>query len=235
MSVFVVLGLMVFLTLHFTDKEAESTCADVQVLLMDNAGTSFISVNEITRLLADNGVELKGRKFDHIDYEAVERIVKRHHLVERAECYACPSGVVRIAVWQHIPVLRLFDGHGSVYIDGNGKRTGLSALTAADVVVATGYVQDSVTVKRLYEMALLLRDHSDWDALIEQIHVEPNKEWVLIPRIGDLKVEFGPPVNMETKLKRLSVFMKDYLPKMGWDTYSTINMKFDNQIVCTKK
>jgi cell division protein FtsQ len=235
LSVIVVISLVAYITIDFTDKRAGDTCTDVQVLLMDEAGTSFISETEIQRLLAEYGVRLKGKKLDRIDYEAVEQIVKRHKMVERAECYACPSGVVCISIWQHIPVLRLFDGNSSAYIDRNGRKTGLSTLTAADVVVATGSVQDSVTVRSLYKMALLLQDHPDWDALIEQVHVEPNREWVLIPRIGELRIEFGRPVNMETKLKRIAVFMKKYLPKMGWNTYSTINVKFDNQIICTKK
>lgn len=235
LSVIVVIGLVAFITLHFADKGAGDRCKEVQVLLMDEAGTSFISTTEIQRLLAESGVRLKGKKLDRIDYEAVERIVKRHKMVKRAECYACPSGVVCISIWQHIPVLRLFDGSSSVYIDGNGNKTGLSTLTAADVVVASGSIQDSATVRSLYKMALLLRDNPDWDALIEQIYVEPNREWILIPRIGEVRIEFGRPVNMESKLKHLTVFMKEYLPKMGWCTYSAINVKFDNQIVCTKK
>lgn len=235
LSVIVVIGLVVFITLHFADKGAGDRCKEVQVLLMDEAGTSFISTTEIQRLLAESGVRLKGKRLDRIDYETVEQIVKGHKMVERAECYACPSGVVCISIWQHLPVLRLFDGSSSAYIDGNGRKTGLSTLTAADVVVASGSIQDSVTIRSLYKMALLLRDNPDWDALIEQIYVEPNREWVLIPRIGEVRIEFGRPVNMESKLKRLTVFMKEYLPRMGWSTYSTINVKFDNQIVCTKK
>lgn len=71
--------------------------------------------------------------------------------------------------------------------------------------------------------------------MIEQIVVYPDGEWLLVPRVGDFDVHFGRPVNMETKLKRLAVFLGEYLPRMGWDTYSSINLKYDNQIVCTRK
>lgn len=235
LSVVALIGLVAFITVDFANKRTGDTCKAVKVLLMDEAGTPFISETEIQRLLAEKGVRLKGKKLDRIDYEAVERIVRSHKLVERAECYACPSGVVCISIWQHIPVLRLFNGSSSCYVDVKGNKAGLSSLTAADVLVASGSVGDTTTIQDLLKMALLLRDHPDWDALVEQVYVEPDGEWELVPRIGDLKIEFGRPVNMEDKLKRVTVFMRNYLPKMGWDTYSTVNVKFDNQIVCTKK
>jgi len=235
LSVIALIALVAFITVDFADKRKGDTCKDVQVLLMDEVGTSFISKTEILRLLADCGVQLKGKKLDCIDYEAVEQIVLRHKMVARAECYACPSGVVCISIWQHIPILRLFYGNTSCYLDINGKKTGLSTLTAADVLVASGSVNDSTTIRNLQKMALLLQEHPDWDALIEQVYVEPNGEWVLVPRVSDAMIVFGRPFKMETKLNRVTVFMRDYLPKMGWNTYSTINVKFDNQIVCTKK
>jgi len=235
LSVLALIAIVAFITVDFADKRTGDTCKEVQVLLMDEAGTSFISKTEIQRLLAEYGVQLKGKKLDRIDFEAVEEIVRRHKLVQRAECYACPSGVVCIAIWQHIPVLRLFNDSSSCYLDVNGKITGLSTLTAADVLVASGSINDSTTIRKLHKLALLLQDHPDWDALIEQVYVEPNGEWVLVPRIGEARIAFGRPVKMETKLNRVTVFMRDYLPKMGWNTYSTINVKFDNQIVCTKK
>ncbi len=235
LSVFILTALVVFITVDFADKRKGATCKDVQVLLMDEAGTSFISEPEIQRLLAQYGVRLKGKALDRIDYEAVERIVKRHKLVERAECYACPSDVVCISIWQHVPVLRLINSNSGCYVDINGKKAGLSSLTAADVMVASGSVHDSSTVMSLHKMALLLRNKPEWDAMVEQVYVEPDGEWIVIPRVADVKVEFGRPVNMETKLNRMVVFMRDYLPKMGWNTYSVINLKYDNQIVCTKK
>ncbi|MCD7935525.1 MAG: cell division protein FtsQ, partial [Tannerellaceae bacterium] len=33
----------------------------------------------------------------------------------------------------------------------------------------------------------------------------------------------------------LQVFYEQAIPKVGWDKYSLINLKFKDQIVCTKK
>lgn len=235
LTVLLTLALLVFLTVTFEGKTSDQTCKSVIVSLQDEEGQRFVSEAEVRQLLQSKGIRLKDKPLDRIDYAAVENTVKQHRLVQRAECYPCPSGTVCIAVWQHIPVMRIFAEGSSYYLDANGAKTGLSTQTAADVPVATGAIHDSTTLADLFKLACLLQEEPAWDALIEQIVVYPDGEWLLVPRVGDFDVHFGRPVNMETKLKRLAVFMSEYLPKMGWETYSSINLKYDNQIVCTRK
>jgi len=43
---------------------------------------------------------------------------------------------------------------------------------------------------------------------------------------------FGPMDEIEEKFKKLKLFYKEVLPKKGWNTYSSINLKYKNQIVC---
>lgn len=235
LAVLLTLAVLVLLTKTFAGRLPEGTCTDVVVSLQGNDDQRFVSEGEVRHLLRAGGIELKGKPLDGIDYADVERTVGQHRLVRRVECYPCPSGTVCIAVWQHIPLMRVFVDGGGFYLDAEGTKTGLSAHSAADVPVATGAIRDSVTLADLYQLALLLKKEPTWDALIEQVVVNPDGEWLLVPRVGDFEVLFGRPVNMETKLKRLSVFMREYLPKLDWDTYSTINVKYDNQIVCTRK
>jgi len=235
LSVLLVLACLVFFTVFFAGNQADKTCQSVQVVVMDKAGESFIQPAEIIQLLRQYDITLKGKKLKEIDYDAVERIAMSHKLVERAECYPGSSGTVYLTVWQYMPVLRVICDEGNYYIDSKGAKTGLSSRSAADVIVATGAINDSMMVRDLYRMAMILRSNPYWDALIEQIVVEPNREWTLIPRAGDYEIAFGRPVNMETKMNRVGIFIKEYLPKMGWDRYSNISLKFENQIVCTKK
>ena len=41
--------------------------------------------------------------------------------------------------------------------------------------------------------------------------------------------------NAENKLAKLEVFYKEAMMKSGWEKYKIINLKFKNQVVCTKK
>ena len=41
--------------------------------------------------------------------------------------------------------------------------------------------------------------------------------------------------HFEEKLANLRLFYEQAIPKMGWEKYSIINLKYRNQIVCTKR
>ena len=70
---------------------------------------------------------------------------------------------------------------------------------------------------------------------IEQICVFPNKEVELIPRVGRFRIVLGALDDFEEKLNKLRLFYDQAIPKVGWDKYSVIDLKYKNQIVCTKK
>ena len=57
----------------------------------------------------------------------------------------------------------------------------------------------------------------------------------IIPRIGNHKIYFGDLLNLDEKLDYLYKFYKYILPSKGWDTYKLISLKYNNQIVCTKR
>ena len=236
--ILIVLGFLAYLTYAmamFSGSSSEVKCKNVTVQVMDEDEHTYVKDTEILQMMERNGVSLKGKKMGSINYEFLEKIVESHSIVERAESFASPSGTVCIKVWQHLPVLRVISPLGNYYIDSKGEKTGLSIHSAANVIVASGAIKDSITIRELYRMAVVLQSEPAWDALVEQIYVENNGEWILIPRAGDFEIVFGMPVNMETKMKRVSTFVREYLPKMGWDKYSQINFKFENQIICTKK
>jgi cell division protein FtsQ len=71
-------------------------------------------------------------------------------------------------------------------------------------------------------------------AQIEQVFVEPNGEFELIPRVGNHIIIFGGPDNMEDKFDRLFVFYRNGLSRIGWTRYNVINIKYRNQVVCSK-
>jgi cell division protein FtsQ len=80
-----------------------------------------------------------------------------------------------------------------------------------------------------------LRENSFWNAQIEQINVLKDNDIELIPRVGDHIIYLGKIDNFEEKLKRLMIFYKDGLNKIGWNKYKRINLEYDNQIICTNK
>ena len=87
----------------------------------------------------------------------------------------------------------------------------------------------------LYKFGVFLHNNKFWDAQIEQIHVLPDQNIELVPRVGDHLVYLGKLENFEDKLARLKEFYKKGLNRVGWNKYSRINLEFSNQIICTKR
>ncbi len=66
---------------------------------------------------------------------------------------------------------------------------------------------------------------------MEQLFVSPKGDIEIVPRVGDHKIILGTADSLETKFRNLLVFYKKAIPKVGWDAYKTINLKYANQII----
>ena len=63
----------------------------------------------------------------------------------------------------------------------------------------------------------------------------PDNEFVLVTRIGDQKIELGKIENLESKFKNLKSFFIKTMKDRTIDNYTSINLEYNNQVVCTKK
>ena len=110
----------------------------------------------------------------------------------------------------------------------------LSNAFTARTLVISGNV--NFTEKgALFSLARFIDEHAFWKAQIMQIHGEENGDLILIPRVGYQQIVFGKAVNIEAKFSKLKLFYEKGISEKGWNNYSQINLKFKNQIVCTKK
>lgn len=57
----------------------------------------------------------------------------------------------------------------------------------------------------------------------------------LVPRSGRHTIRFGRLENAEEKFAKLMRFYRRGLPHIGWDEYRTIDIRYDDQVVCSKK
>ena len=90
-----------------------------------------------------------------------------------------------------------------------------------------------------------ISDDSYWSAQIEQINITAahagtapmraqDYQVEIVPRSGNHVVMLGGLDGYRAKLDKLQRFYAGGLGYEGWDTYRYINLKYKNQIVCTK-
>ena len=171
-----------------------------------------------------------------INTMGIQDTIMTNRLVRSVEVYASQKDAIVIKVHQRIPVFRIIsDLKGSFYIDNNREVMPISHNFSLYAPLATGAIDHEFAKNELYDFYVYLKDNPYWDAWIEQIVVKPNKEVELIPRVGDFKILMGKLENYNEKLSRFSLFIDKGLNVVGWNRYSEINLKFDNQVVCTRK
>jgi hypothetical protein len=53
---------------------------------------------------------------------------------------------------------------------------------------------------------------------------------IMIPKIGREQLIVGDARNLDEKFEKLKIFYQDVLPRLGWNRYKTLNLKYTAQI-----
>lgn len=239
-SLAAVITLMSFIEI----KKTENTCKKVEIILPGNQ--YFIEREEVDQLLNDNNGLLVGRRLANINIQKLEDRLIANPFVEYAKVYMDMDGVLHADIKQRQPVLRVLNYTGQdFYIDKNGLKIPLSDHFTARVLVANGAILESFNnkidtlqtkiAKDLFAVASYIEQDKLWSEQIVQIYINNENDMELVPRVGTQKIIFGNANDLESKFKNLMIFYKKAIPLVGWEAYSTINLKFKGQIVCVKR
>lgn len=241
-----VVGLLA--SLAFINKQEQQTvCTAIQVHIEpDNEAANFVDREMILKQIRKDGDEKKilGLNLNSINIPWLEKKLRNNSMIKTAEVYTDMNGSLNIHIVQRRPILRVMNAFNeSYYLDEDGLKMPLSPDYTAHVPVATGYIFEhgtgrdsaqSSTGKDLFKIATYVDKDTFWNAQIEQIFVTAEGELELIPTIGSQTIFFGDANDIEDKFKRLLLFYKEAMNRVGWETYSNINVKYKNQIVCKK-
>lgn len=239
----------------FVAIERNSTeCNQIQVKVLGDSTLHFITSDEVISLIAGDE-ELVGKQLRDMDFMEFERIVRQHPAIANADVYSTLSGTLCIDVTQREPLLRIIDlNDNSYYIDRTGVFMPLVESYTAYVPVATGYITDSffklgLTIDEitgndslasiaiaddLFNIASAISRDSFLTAQIEQMYVGADGEIELVPRVGPGSILLGDASDINDKLRRLKLFYLKGMKEHGWADYSALNLKYRNQIICTK-
>jgi cell division protein FtsQ len=240
------LFIVVMIWLLARAKKKQDFISDMSVLVnpLDN-GEKLIREGDVKQaLLLAFGSGLEGTELIDLEVERMEKTLEEDPFILDAETYVDQNNMLHIEVDQREPVLRILDNHGgNYYIDGEGRKMPPSKHFTARVLVATGNVSNYVeqfqkkkrsTLKDLFTLTQTILADDFWRAFVQQIHVSNANEFILIPLVGDQKIILGSVRRLDDKLKRLRIFYQNAMPYEGWKKYSTINLKYNGQIVCRK-
>ncbi|HLF64893.1 MAG TPA: hypothetical protein VI603_14110 [Saprospiraceae bacterium] len=184
---------------------------------------------EITKVIGP----LTKHTVGEVSCDVIEEVLSRNPFIEKADVYVSGNAKLTAQITQREPVLRVISGGQNFYLDGKGVRMPVSRNHTARVHVLTGPMATAYA-KDVLELVLQIRKDKFMDAFIEQLDYVSRNEIVLIPKVGHTQILFGAPDRIPEKFENIKAFYSEVIAQTGWDRYSTIDLRFRDQIICKK-
>lgn len=229
-------------------------CRNMQINIFYGEADPLITENAVDTLIRMAVGGIKGKPLYMINTEKIERAVRQQAYVAGAHVYETHTGNIVVDVFQRYPIMRIITESGrSYYIGSKGALLPLNPVHPLRLLVASGAIADSIFSRfpmgidiprpdssdsplfsDLFKLALFIDKDPFLKAQADQIYVNRTGDYELIPKVGDNIILIGNAENLEDKFGRLMLFYRHGLNKIGWNKYQIINIKYKNQVVCSK-
>ncbi len=247
--------LFITLVSFAVDKNRDLPCKGVSVSIDYLRGQHFINAEDVKAKVLNATGPLEGKPITVGKLSLIESVVAGIPSVSKTSVFRNIDGGLTINISQRQPIVRVLNVHGQgFYIDHSGHLMPLSPDYTAHVIVATGHIQAGYSplinlasvrpdneissnekrLRDLYRLALHIESQAFWSAFIDHIFVLPNGQFELTPKNGAHVIEFGDLNQMEMKFGKLMTFYQNGLAWIGWNHYRRINVKYSNQVICSK-
>ncbi|MFC2107118.1 cell division protein FtsQ/DivIB [Bacteroidota bacterium] len=244
------LGGLIFV-LSFTSKKHDmATCNGLDVIIMHEDADQMISKERILEIVTSIYDSVEHKKISEIPITRIYKTINKNKAIKQSNIYAGFDGLLRIKIYQRKPVLKIFNKEQTLYIDDENLLFEAKSGESARVIIANGNINpiklnnsgfaliDTIQDKQYSELLALtetIRNDEFLKSIIEQIYVNADKEFELIPKIGKQRILLGNINDYKNKLSKLKAYFIQSAAVEGWTKYKTINLKYKDQVVCEKK
>ena len=217
------------------DKSRGEECTSIEVQVVNADSTSFVTPQGVLNDLKDQGIKLVGKRMGDIDASDIEEALRLSPYLESADIVKCQDGKVLIRVSQLVPVFRVFDGESSYYVNRAGKHMAATNFYHSDVPVVQGHFTRKYPPTRLLPLIDYVEKDSLLHSLVTMFIVRDSNDIILVPDISGHVVDIGNVTGLENKFAKLKLFYSEVMPKRGWNTFDTISVKWNHQVVATRR
>lgn len=237
-------------------KRNQTRCKELNIKVVRNDSDYFITPADVRGLIIGQQGDVTAKSLDKLNIKGMEEMLKGNPYIADAQVFASLDGTLDITITQKKPIVRIISQNDeSYYLDTEGNLMPLSPDFTARVMVVNGrinepfkkYCRSNISALErdtnmhsllpcIYKLSDYIYSNPFWKAIIPEVYVDSAHEFCLIPRVGNQRIIFGDTSNMRQKFDKLWILYHDGLSYAGtWNNYSEINLKFNHQIVCTKK
>lgn len=231
----VLTSLMIVGILWARDKSRDEVCTEVRVEVINDDSTQFVTPAGVIEELERKHIIVKGKPVWQINVEDIEQQIGESQYIELVDCMFENGGCLKIKVAQIVPVMRVFDGNQSYYVNKNGKRMTAVSTFYADVPIIEGHFTKKFSPLRLLPLINYVEKDSALKSLVTMYCMRDTNNIFIVPSIHGHVVNLGTCDNIESKFEKLKLFYKKVMPVKGWMYYDTVSVKWNYQVVATRR
>jgi cell division protein FtsQ len=232
-------------------------CAQLEVVIDYDSAAVFITPDEVKAHLISKFGNPVGQRLNQINLQLIENLVQTNAFISEAQASVDLSGKLSIEIKQKKPLVRVQTKNGQqFYLTEEGlmmpisvhgiERTPLASGEIVDFYLSSrnlnkenSEIEDSLLNRsvlfKVWYLAGKIKKDAFMSALTDQIYVNEKLEMELVPRVGGQLIVIGNIDRIENKFIKLKALYSESFNQVGWNKYAIINLKFKNQVVCTRK
>lgn len=226
-------------------KDARS-CKGIEINIHGGVGNNFFVDKKdiLDALKVSENTNPVGKSIGSFNLKKLEQQLKNDIWIKSAELYFDNNEILQVSVSEREPIARVFTTTGaSFYIDDSLTMLPLSEKFSARLPVFTGFPfdrkvlskADSSLLRDIKVISLAIQKDSFCMAMIDQVDINENKVFEMVPKIGNQLIIFGDARHAEVKFEKMKLFYKNIMLKAGWKNYSVIDISYNNQVVARRK
>lgn len=199
----------------------------------DGEKGDFLDQEMVNKLLIQNGESLTNQAKSELDLHNLECKVIENPYVDRASVHLTLEGQLETRIVEKEPIARILSQSGSFYIDSKGVKLPWSDHYTPRVILVSGAERS----ERIEKITPLLVDIYKDEFLRKEligVRMLPNEELEFEVRSADHSIVFGKLNQVGIKFNKLKAFYHKVFKDKTMEAYKTINLKYHNQVVCTK-
>ena len=225
LGVLLLIVMIYFAVINTGDKYCK--LSDISIELDEN---KFVTKEVIIEYLRENTLHPDSILLEDVSFRDIENVLTQHPFIKSAEVYSDMKANVFISVTQQNPIVRIQEDKKGYYLDEDGLEIPLSNVYTSRMLLVTGEV-NSVNNKDLFNLTNFIYNNDFWKKQIVQINIE-NSKLLMLTKLGE-QLEFGEIKNVKEKFENLMLYYEKG-NSQNID-YKTLNLEYNNQIVCIKK
>jgi len=188
----------------------------------------FINDSIVNKLLTQNPFFTSGKLKDSLVLNEVEAVLEQHAVVENAEVYLKPSGILGIKITERKPFF-LVEDTLKYFVDKKAKRFPFAAQYEGALPVFSGHLPEEKTPE-VIQFLSHIEEEPFLTSELKTLRYQ-NEKYEMTLRSFPFQVVLGSLQKIDHKIEKLKIFCAYQRAQDTLVGFKQINVQYANQVV----